>query len=255
MAVGRRIGGFLLVGVLNGGPGEHRVPSSGMRAHRGVLLGWVAVLGYAALLVAVTVAALRDPDLDRSAVTDADPVAGFAAAWERSREATFVASGTYERTSEVTGASLSSEDVLAQRPPQRVHRQLGGVEGRDEDRLLVCPAPPAGADERAPCRLGPPSGVSYAASVAREVDGVRSLTAGDDPLYSVREPHPGCFELRLRRIDPRAPFGVEASFCFDAATGAPTSSRVRYEGGIVEVVVVTSLRSAVTDADFAELAV
>lgn len=226
-----------------------------MRAHRGALLGWAAVLAYAALLVAVTVAALGEPDLDRSAEIEPDPAAAFAAAWERSREATFVASGTYERTSEVTGATLSSEDVVVQRPPQRVHRQLGGIEGRDDDRLLVCPAPPAGSEDQEPCRLGPPSGVSYATSVAREVEGVRSLTAGDDPLYTVGAAGPGCFELRLRRVDPRAPFGVAASFCFDAATGAPASSRVRHEGGIVEVVVATSIRAEVTDADLADLAV
>lgn len=225
-----------------------------MRAHRGTLLGWAVVIAYAALLVVVTVAALGDADLDRSADTEPDPAAGFAAAWERSREATFVASGTYERSSEVTGATLSSEDVLVQRPPQRVHHQLGGTEGRDDDRLLVCPAPPAGSEEREPCRLGPPSGVSYAASVTREVEGVRSLTAGDDPLYEVSDAGPGCFDLRLRRVDPRAPFGVAASFCFDDATGAPVSSRVLHEGGIVEVVVATSIRVEVTEADLVDLA-
>jgi hypothetical protein len=226
-----------------------------MRAHRGTFLGWAAVLAYAALVVVVTVVALGEADLDRSAVTGSDPAAGFAAAWERRGRATFVASGTYERTSEVTGATLASEDVVVQRPPQRVHRQLGGIEGRDDDRLLVCPAPPVGSDEREPCRLGPPSGVSYAASVAREVEGVRSLTAGDDPLYAVSEAGPGCFDLRLRRVDPRAPFGVAASFCFDAETGAVSSSRVRHEGGIVEVVVVTAIRAEVTDADLADLSV
>lgn len=207
------------------------------------------VLAYAALLVAVSVGALRGRDLDRSPDRQELAVDDFIAAWERSRTGTFVTSGTYERSSEVTGASISSEDVVAQRPPRRLHRQLGGVEGRDDDRLLVCAAPPEGADERQPCRLGPPGPITYADSVAREVAGLRSLTGGDDPLYGVRERSPACFELTLRRPDPRAPFGVAASFCFDPTTGAVSSSMVRHAGGITEVVVVTEIRSRVTDAD------
>ena len=53
----------------------------------------------------------------------------------------------------------------------------------------------------------------------------------------------GCFDLVQLRVEPRAPFGREARFCFDEATGAPTNSRVAYEGGIVEVVAVTDLRA------------
>src|SRR5690606_2544586 len=105
--------------------------------------------------------------------------------------------------------------VVAQRPPRRVHRQLGGVEGRDDDRLLVCPAPPEGQERREPCRLGSGGGPTYEESVAEEVAGMRSLLLGPDPLYSVREPEPGCFELDLRRVEPRAPFGIAARLCFD----------------------------------------
>jgi hypothetical protein len=142
--------------------------------------------------------------------------------------------------------------VLAQQPPRRLHRQLGGVEGRDDDRLIVCPAPPAGEEnDPEPCRIGPPGGLTYEESVTREVAGLRSLTQGNQPLYRVRELEPGCFQIELLRVDPRAPFGVEASFCFDPDTGAPSASRVRHEGGIVEVVTVTSIRTDVTDIDLA----
>src|SRR5690606_23235860 len=123
--------------------------------------------------------------------------------------ATFVTSGTYERRSAVTGAAIASEDVVAQRPPRRLHRQLGGVDGRDDDRLLVCPAPPPG-DEPAPCRLGAPGGPTYDESVARELEGLRSMLLGPDPLYAVELAEPGCYRLELRRPDPRAPFGIEA---------------------------------------------
>ena len=59
----------------------------------------------------------------------------------------------------------------------------------------------------------------------------------------------GCFELAQLRSEPRAPFGVESRFCFDDATGAPTNNRVRYAGGIVEVLAVTDLTGTVSDAD------
>jgi hypothetical protein len=87
--------------------------------------------------------------------------------------------------------------------------------------------------------------------VANEVAGLRSLTQGPDLLYAVTAERTGCFHLELVRADPRAPFGIDASFCFDAATGAPSRSRVRYAGGIEEVVVVTDIRTEVTDADLA----
>lgn len=225
-----------------------------MRARRGLIVGWISVLAYAVLLAVVAVSTVADRS-DRRPGTP--PVVGdegvaeqFVAAWERSRLATFVASGTYERRSLVSGASIASEDVVVQRPPQRLHRQLGGVEGRNDDRLLVCPAPPEGAEDDAqPCRLGSPGGRSYAESVANEVAGLRSLTVGAGALYVVTTGAPGCFDLELIRIDPRAPFGVEASFCFDPATGAPSGNRVRHAGGIEEVVVVTEIRTDVTDAD------
>lgn len=212
------------------------------------MTGWTVVAAFAAALIAVSWLEVADPDLERGGGGDSAAAAHFAEAWERSRMGTYVAVGVYRRTSEVTGATISSEDVVAQRPPRRLHRQLGGVEGRDDDRLLVCPAPPEGAEDRQPCRLSPPGGETYAASVERAVEGVRSLTTGAAPLYLVVEDDRGCFVLTLRRADPRAPFGVRASFCFDRATGAVRESTVRHAGGIVEVVSVTSIRAA-TDAD------
>lgn len=221
-----------------------------MRAHRGVVVGWVVVVGYVALIVWASWVAVDRPTVDRAGTTDAAAAERFVYAWQRTREGTFVASGTYERRSEVTGASLSGADVVAQRPPRRLHRQVGGVEGRNDNRLIVCPAPPAGEEDRpAPCTFGPPSGPTYAQEVTEEVAAVQALTSGDHPLYRVREPRPGCFDLTQLRIEPRAPFGVRASFCFDPATGAIAVSRVRHEGGIVEVVVATAIRSTVTDAD------
>lgn len=219
-----------------------------MRARRGLLIGWLAVAAYAGLLVA---AAITTPDarLEPGERPDAGTTEAFIDAWERSREATFVRTGTFERRSEVTGSAISSEDVLAQRPPQRLHRQLGGIDGRDDRRRIVCPSPAEGAAP-APCAFGEPEGSSYAEDVATEIAGLRSLLEGPTPVYGVAAAdEAGCFDLAQRRVEPRAPFGTAARFCFDAATGAPASTRVVYAGGIVEVIAVTDIQAEVTDAD------
>lgn len=217
-----------------------------MRARRDEVLAWAAVGAWVVLLVVAAVEAIRAPGYDRAEQTAAP--AALIEAWERSRTATFVATGTYERSSEVTGAEITSADLVAQRPPRRLHRQMGGVDGRDDDRILVCPAPPPG-ESPAPCQLGPPGGPTYAESVQREVAGLEDLVLGPDPLYAVALDEPGCFTLDLLRADPRAPFGIEASFCFDDATGAPTARRVRHAGGVEERLVVTEVSAEVADAD------
>ena len=219
-----------------------------MRARWGAVVGWVVVVAYAALLVVAAVDGAGDQHRVVRGAPGTTAADRFVAAWERSRSATFVASGTFERRSALTGARIASEDVVAQRPPRRLHRQLGAVEGRDDDRLLVCPAPPDGVD-RAPCQLGEPGGPTYAESVAAEVSALRSLVGGRPAVYAVRETAAACFALEQVRVEPRAPFGIRARFCFDDATGATSATRVEYEGGIVEVLVVTALRSDVQEED------
>lgn len=220
-----------------------------MRARRGIVIGWLVVACFATALIVATVTTEDSPLRPGDRADDGSAAEAFIDAWERSRTATFVRTGTFERRSEVTGSSISSEDVLAQRPPQRLHRQLGGVSGRDDRRLLVCPSAPTGSTA-ADCTLGEPSGPSYEEDVANEVTALHTLVAGEAPVYAVGAgSEPGCFDLVQLRVEPRAPFGREARFCFDEATGAPTNSRVAYEGGIVEVVVVTDLRAQVGDED------
>lgn len=213
-----------------------------MRARWGSVVGVAVVLSLAVAMVVVILGTDHHPR------DDAPAAERLVRAWERSRTATFVTSGTFERRSEISGSTISSEDVVAQRPPRRIHRQLGGVQGRDDDRVLVCPAAPP--DRPAPpCTWGAPGGRTYADEVEREVAGLRSLVTGRDPVYAVADAGAGCFRLEQLRTEPRAPFGVEASFCFDADTGAPVRTRVIYAGGIVETVVVTDVRAEVTDAD------
>jgi len=220
-----------------------------MRARSGIVVGWVVVVAYAALLVVAAVDGAQDQHQVARPPAGSTAADRFVTGWERSRAATFVATGTFERRSEVTGARVASEDVVAQRPPRRVHRQLGGVEGRDDDRLLVCPAPLDGGDQPGTCRLGDPGGPTYAESVDAEVQALGPMVAGRTPLYTVREVTAGCFALKQIRVEPRAPFGIRARFCFDGATGAPSARRVEYEGGIVEELDVTDIRADVLDAD------
>ena len=209
----------------------------------------MVVLAYAAALVATTVttrdAELRPGDRGR----DSDAAAELVVAWARSLHATFLRTGTFERRSESTGAVISSEDVLAQRPPRRLHRQLGGVDGRDDRRAILCPSTPEGVSEPLACSFTGPTLPSYDEDADAEVAGLRSLVEGRTPVYAVARAGSGCFELAQLRVEPRAPFGVAARFCFDEATGAPIDSRVRYSGGIVEVVAVVGLTGDVRDED------
>jgi len=73
--------------------------------------------------------------------------------------------------------------------------------------------------------------------------------AGPSRAYAVERAGDGCFALAQLRNEPRAAFGIDARFCFDETTGAPTDSRVRDAAGIVEVVAVSSLTPTVRDSD------
>jgi hypothetical protein len=212
--------------------------------------GLALVAVYAVVALWVTVDTLRSERLDPATrpARGEEAAERFVAAWERSRTATFVATGTVERRSATTGAVLRSADVVAQRPPQRLHRAFGGIDGRDDDRVLLCPASPDG-EPAPPCQLGPPGGPTYEESVQAEVEALRSLVLGPDRIYDVTADGTGCFDLRLRRVEPRAPYGVGARLCFDPATGAPIRREVRHEGGVTETLVVHDLRSEVTDGD------
>jgi hypothetical protein len=213
-------------------------------------VGWLLVGLYAVALVTVTITT-HDGEL-RPGDRGQDPrqAAAFVAAWQRSLDATFVRTATFERRSRATGAVITSDDVLAQRPPRRLHRQLGGVQGRDDRRPIVCHVPvgeATGAPET--CALGAPSLPTYEADAQRTIEALRTQVQGPDPVYAVRDVGGGCYELAQQRVEPRASFGQRARFCFDEETSAPTNSRVEYPGGIVEVLAVTALHGTVDEGD------
>ena len=141
--------------------------------------------------------------------------------------------------------------MLAQRPPQRLHRQLGGVSTVATTSACSCARARPRSTAENECSLGEPTGPTYEEDLASEVAALGTLFEGPSPVYSVA----ASAESRLLRPRPapgraRAPgWGRRRPSASIAATGAPTNSRVAYEGGIVEVVAVTGLRGEVSDDD------
>ena len=142
------------------------------------------------------------------------------------------APATFERRSEVTGAVITSEDVLAQRPPQRLHRQLGGVDGRDDDRLIVCPAPPTGEAAGRRASSATPAAPPTRRTWPSELAGLRSILQGADAAVRGRGRRRGGL-LRAGAAAQRPAGAVRHGGRASASTpppGAPSNSRVALRG-------------------------
>lgn len=203
---------------------------------------WPVVLA-AVAVTAVLVAVLPDDD-DSGPAPCADPVAEFLAAYERSRTSTFVVEQTFTRTAP-DGRAITYGRRLAQRPPDdRLLVGGGNAEGRIDGRVVRCATQPDGT---ADCQEGPPAG-PYADEVAGELADLAELVDGPQALYDLTAGPDGCWTLQLRVDYPSPPYGDEAGFCFDAATGAPLRLEVRRPEA-VDVVETVELRAEVTAAD------
>ena len=155
------------------------------------------------------------------------------------------APGTFERRSEVTG----SVDQLGGRARAAAAAAPAPAARRGRRARRPAPAPVPERPRRRPseneCSLGEPTGPTYDEDVASEVAALRhAVRRAPRPVYSVAaSAESGCFDLvAAPRRAPRARSATEATLLLRHATGAPTNSRVAYEGGIVEVVAVTGLR-------------
>lgn len=219
-------------------------------------LRWATVAGAAVGLAVTVVLVLTGPLRLPARVDRADARDEFLAAWERSRQGTFVVRGTFERR-QPGGAVLSSPTELVQRPPDRLVRRFGGVTGTLDGRPVTCSD---GTGEMRCVRpadespTGSPS--SYDDTVRQELDAFRDWFAppgpGLRPRYRVlRDSEPGCFDLVLAVPGAEAPYGTDARLCFDAATGAPRSSERRFENGIVETERAETIVARVNPADLA----
>lgn len=246
---------------------------------RGTIAGVVAGCAIAVALVAtgtLRIPVLRD---QRDASTD------FLRAWERSRRGTFVVESDFRRRL-ADGRTLYSVSKLAQRPPDRLIRQFGGLDGVINGHPVVCSTDQGGTFS---CFAGSGQAPDFDRSVARELDTFRSYFAdpdpdaaatsstsapppvgstpgsapGSTPGTTVPEPLPGlglyrafyapesgCFELFQKIRYPDAPYGTYAKFCFDGETGAMRLLERHLANGVVESLTATRVSPVVGPADF-----
>ena len=184
--------------------------------------------------LAVLVARAQGPD-------PGSPTSAFLRAWRRSLTGTYVVRHVIERRL-VSGRSFSSEVTIAQRPPDRIRDGSSGIEGRVGGRRFGC-VPDGG------CRFGgdaPP----YAREVEEELALLRAMVAARTSLYRVERDRDGCFVLVLQARILAPPYGEDATFCFDAETGALRRSVVR-RAEATDITTTVDLRGDVRPADLA----
>jgi hypothetical protein len=178
-------------------------------------------------------------------VTGDEAATQFVEAWERSMLGTYYVASEFRRTT--PNGELENTHEIAQRPPDQVIRQFGGLDGRIGDHPIVCSSDP---DERVSCVRGDVDLPPYAETVDEAVGRWADYFAGELPLYRVETEGDGCFDLRLARVFPAPPYGRFARFCFDDATGAIVYSEIRKDEG-TDVREAFEVRAEVSDEDFA----
>jgi hypothetical protein len=199
-----------------------------------------------AALVAV-IAVTTEPPGRPPGGSHAATVEQFLAAERRSLSGTWVVTYRFERD-RVDGRTTQATVVVAQRPPDRLRRASGTIQGRLGGRLVACtPAPDPSAP--ANCRdagTAPP----YDEDVEAQVAGLEKAVGGPQPLYGVQGEGGGCWHLVLRARVLAPPYGEEAHFCFDAPSGAPVRMVVQRPEGL-DVTAALQLERRVAEADLA----
>ena len=179
---------------------------------------------------------------------DETAAADLTAAWERWRTATFYARGWWERRLDSGGTPLRGSALTVQDPPRRVVVRLGSVVELVEGSTRSCDADVDGAVP--PLCTAATGGVGYDERVARELSVIEDYVMGDTRTFDVgRGDLDGCFRAENRALLAAAPWGLWAEFCFDDATGAMRSARIRRDSA-VDTEVMIEIRADVTDADF-----
>ena len=215
----------------------------------GVVAGVVAVLGIAALLIDDDA---DDVPLDPIEVSfppvehDEAAAKDLVVAWNRWRTASFVSAGTWTRTLDSDDAPLTGDTYTAQEPPRRLVLRLGAVIESIDGSLVTCdnPSEPVivpECSEMAGLR-------SYDERLRSEMSLVLNYVIGEERIYDVAEVD-GCFNVELIPAVLRSPWGRAGQFCFDEASGALRSSRVRRQSAVDEEVAVV-IRTDVSDEDF-----
>lgn len=223
-------------------------PSASVRSilvsRRRRTLGW-ATAGGVVCGAALSLLVIVTWDVEPETISGDAAVADFVSSWERSLRGTYYVASEFHRTT--PNGKLDSVHELAQRPPDIVRRQFGGLAGRIGDHPIICNADP---EEQVSCVRGDVQLDPYDQTVEDEVARWDDYFEGAVPLYRVETEGDGCFDLTLAQLFPSPPYGRYARFCFDDATGAIVYSEIRKDEG-TDVQQAVEVRSTVTDADFA----
>jgi hypothetical protein len=211
-----------------------------VRARRQPLLGALAgLVAGVAITAGLAVAGAFPSD---AVITGPEAQEALVRAWERSRTGTYAMEGQFVREKDGVGV-LRSAVFEAQRPPERIRRQTGAIEGVIDGRAVSCSTKPEG---RQVCSAGG-GFVDFQAEVADEVARMASYVSAEVPLYRVAR-QGECFLLQLHVAYPDAPYGRTARMCFDGDTGAMRYLRVEQDG-VVDTFEAARIRG-VSDADF-----
>jgi hypothetical protein len=167
----------------------------------------------------------------------------FLDAWRHKLEGTYVVDATFTRTVP-DGSQLKVGTRIVQRPPSRLIVGLGNVSGRIDDSVIRCPAEPSGTSTCFTVPGAPP----YESEVNDELGVLDEYVSGPKPLYRVVDFRDGCYRLDLALVFPSPPYGKHALFCFDATTGAASSTVIEW-GDITERTTAAAIRAQVTDED------
>lgn len=171
-------------------------------------------------------------------------VDGFLAAYERSWLVEAVVVSETRRTM-ADGRELAYEQRLVQRPPEdRLVIGAGTASGRVGGRTVRCTSTGGPSPQ---CVTGDEA-QDYRANLDGQLASLAELVEPDVGMYEVSTTGDGCFllELRLRVLTP--PYGIEATFCFDEATGVLAEATVvRPEA--TDRTTALEVRTTVTDAD------
>jgi hypothetical protein len=194
-------------------------------------------------LIAGVVVASGALDDRVSAGPPADASEAFIASFQRSLEGTYVVEAIYTRELD-RGGQLRSNVFVAQRPPDSIRRQFGGITGSIGGHEIMCSNDATGAFHCGPAAPSP----DHALEVERDLENLHSYFA-PPALYSAVSAGPDCFELTQLRPSAALPYGSFARFCFDPDTGA-IRLQVQHLEGAVDSFEATLVRGDVSAADF-----
>lgn len=206
----------------------------------------VAAVVFVAFFACFVVLTALDARTDgRRVVVGPEASASFLDHWERSREATFAAQTVFTRE-RVGGASLRFDGLRVQRPPDELVVSFAESELRQDGTVFRCVGGVSADDFQC---FDAADGPTHDERVATELEVLASYFEGSTGLYAVSEHLDGCFRLDQEQSHPLPPYGRQATFCFDDATGALQRVELVFANGVIERTEASSIVATVTDED------